>query len=266
MAATLKDLREGLHVSVSQIKTYLLCPRKFELGYVRGEAPAFVPVPLAFGSAFHAALAAFYAEIEKDWTLPPVALLQDVFRASWAAAASGPVPLQVTDGEKESPVDLGARMLQAFHEHAELEPLPVVEGVEVPFSVPLHDPETGEVAEERLVGALDLVVVEDGEHVIVEHKTSARKYTRDQLAYDHQPTAYRLAARELGLDARVRYQVVTKTKTVAVQVEDVVRSPANETDFLLTVVRVLKAVEAGVFYPVRGWQCASCPHQMPCSR
>jgi len=34
------------------------------LNYIRGVAPAFVPVNLAFGSAFHEALAGYYSEIE----------------------------------------------------------------------------------------------------------------------------------------------------------------------------------------------------------
>ena len=35
-----------LIVSVSQVKTWLMCPRKYELRYVRGLPPAFVPVGL----------------------------------------------------------------------------------------------------------------------------------------------------------------------------------------------------------------------------
>ena len=55
---------DGLYVSVSQVKTWLMCPRKYELKYIRGVAPAFVPVNLAFGSAFHEALAGYYNEIK----------------------------------------------------------------------------------------------------------------------------------------------------------------------------------------------------------
>lgn len=51
---------DGLYTSVSQMKCWLRCPRQFELKYVRGVEPAFVPVNLAFGSAIHEALAAHY--------------------------------------------------------------------------------------------------------------------------------------------------------------------------------------------------------------
>ena len=49
---------DALHVSVSQVKTWLRCPRQYELRYVRGAEPEVVPTALAFGSAFHGALAA----------------------------------------------------------------------------------------------------------------------------------------------------------------------------------------------------------------
>ena len=51
---------EGLFVSVSQIKAWLRCPRAFAYRYKQGADPEIVPLPLAFGSAFHLGLAAHY--------------------------------------------------------------------------------------------------------------------------------------------------------------------------------------------------------------
>lgn len=264
-------LPDGLYVSVSQLKTYLMCPRKFELHYIRGLLPEFVPVNLAFGSAFHEALAAYYGEIKNAGVPLRRDLVLDTFRAAWEKAADGPVPLQ---GDEDDELDVGqltdkgVSMLHAFHEYAAPRIANVqVEAVEHGFAVEIHDPDTGEVLEEQLVGVIDLVTAEDGVRFIVEHKTASKKYGEDQLRFDVQPTAYKFAARSMGLgEVALRFQVVTKTKVPAVQVAEVVRDERDEDDLLRTVVGVLRAVDAGVSYPLRGWQCRSCPYKGACDK
>ena len=264
-----KPRHEGLYISISQIKTYLRCPRQYQLHYVQGVPPAFIPIPLAFGQAFHSALAFYYAVI-RDTNVPPsVDDIVDVFVAAWESAASGPIPLQVERDDDEAEVDhveKGKQMLQAFHAYVAVAPKAQVVDVEKDFSVELHDPDTGELLEEKLVGVFDLVVREGDRNIVVEHKSAARRWTDDQLEYDIQVTGYQLAARQLGLgDVGLRYQVITKTKMPAVQVEDVRREAQAEDDFLRTAVGVLRAVDAGAFFPVRGWQCRTCAYEHACS-
>jgi len=264
-----KPKHDGLYTSVSQVKCYLRCPRQFELRYIRGEAPAFLPVPLAFGSAFHAALAAFYGEVKTSGSPLKRDLVLDVFRAEWARALDGPIPLQVDeedDTSTEVVIDKGISMLHTFAEHAEknLDGV-VVESVEKSFAVAIHDPDTGEVMEEQLVGTMDLVVLDHDLRVVVEHKTAAKKYSSDQLRYDIQPTAYKLAARQAGMgEVGLRFQVVTKTKVPAIQIADITRDAQDEDDFLRTAGGVLKAIDAGVSYPIRGWACRGCQFAHAC--
>ena len=68
------------------------------------------------------------------------------------------------------------------------------------------------------------------------------------------------------MKSRSRFQVVTKTKVPAVQVADIHRDEQDEQDFLRTAGGVLKAIDAGVSYPLRGWQCRTCPFQDPCEQ
>ncbi len=255
-----------LYTSVSQLKTFLLCPRRFEFRYVRGLATAFIPVALAFGTAFHSALGRFYLEMQTAGSAPELEVLNQTFRDSWQQQLEGKVPLQA-DEDKDfgAIVDLGVRMLAAFYSHAAGKPVQV-EAIETPFTAELFDPETGELLDEHLVGVFDLVLREQGEkRVIVEHKTSAKRYCRDQLDADPQMSGYAFAAKQMGwADTTLRYSIVTKTKVPAVQVEDVLRGPLAENDFLRTVVGVLRSIDAGVSYPIRGWQCGSCPFKQPC--
>ena len=258
---------EGLTVSVSQLKEFMICPRRYQLHRVLGVEPAFVPVPLALGSAAHAGFAAIYTAIADRGEVPLVDEVVQVFRDAWAVAAEGPVPLQLDD-DAADPVDAGVRMLTAFHAHvATAGPIDVV-AVELPFAgVEVHDPDTGAVLDEQLGGVLDLVIAEGERKVVVEHKTAARKWTADQLDHDFQVTAYQLAARTMGLgdDVGLRLQVVTKTKQAVVVVEDVVRDELAEVDFLRTAAGVLRAIGAGAFWPVRSWACKSCPYAHACS-
>jgi CRISPR/Cas system-associated exonuclease Cas4 (RecB family) len=254
-----------LFTSVSQIKTFLLCPRRFEFRYVRGLAPAFIPVALAFGTAFHSALARFYSGMQSKKAAPELELLEQTFRDSWAQQLKGKAPLQVDDDEDLGAViDLAVRMLRAFYTYA-AGTLVEVEAIETPFTAELFDPVNGEVLDETLVGVLDLVLREGDRRVIVEHKTSAKKFSQEQLDTDPQMSGYAFAANQLGwADTGLRYSIVTKTKSPAVQVENVLRGPLAENDFLRTVVGVLRSIDAGVSYPVRGWQCRSCPFAEPC--
>lgn len=264
-----RPTHEGLYTSVSQVKCYLRCPRQFELRYIRGVAPVFVPVALAFGSAFHAALAAFYGELKVSGAPLRRDLVLDTFRSEWARALDGPVPLQVDEDDETSVVavvDKGISMLHTFAEYAEkaLEGV-AVEAVEKAFAVAIRDPDSGEELEEQLVGTMDLVTIEGGRRVVVEHKTASKKYAADQLRFDIQPTAYRLAARQAGLgEVDLRFQVVTKTKVPAVQVADISRDGQDEDDFLRTAIGVLRAIDAGVSYPIRSWACRSCQFAHAC--
>jgi hypothetical protein len=255
-----------LHVSVSQIKTYLRCPRQYQLKYVLGIEPAFMPVAFAFGSAFHTALGYYYGMVKATGTVPVLEEVTAVFNDAWTNESSGPLALQAEDedGGVDHPAK-GAAMLAVFHTHAGASQV-IVEEVEKGFAIELHDPDTGQLLEEKLVGAFDLVVLEGKRRVIVEHKSSARKYTVDQIKYDVQPTAYKLAGKQLGFPkVGVRFQIVTKTKTPTVQVEDLRRDHQSIDDFLRTAVGVLRAIDAGAFYPVRGWQCRSCQFAHACT-
>lgn len=267
---------DGLTVSISQIKEFLICPRRYQLHRVLGVEPAFLPVPLALGSAVHAGFAATYVGIQATGQVIPLDAILQAFRDEWSGATDGPVALKL-DEDDPDPVDVGTRILTAFHRHVVENPEVDVVAVELPFDgVELTDPDTGEVLDEKLSGVMDLVVregadgavVRDGVHnVVVEHKTAARKWTRDQLDHDFQLTAYQIAARQqLGLgDVSLRYQVVTKTKVAAVQVEDVVRDDLAEVDFLRTAAGVLRAIGSGSFWPLRSWACKSCQYAHACS-
>ena len=153
-------------------------------------------------------------------------------------------------------------MLRVFHERAEI---PHVTAIEQTFSVDLVDPATGEILDLKLVGAFDLVSAGPEMPVIWEHKTAARKYTKEQLAYDLQPSVYAYAAEQAGLGAvKLRYQILLKTRTPGIEICNVERTRAHIREMLTTVTTVLSAIEKGIFYRNHGWACDDCPFAHRC--
>lgn len=255
---------EGLHFSVTQLKTWLMCPRKFEYRYVAGFEPEFVPMALAFGAAFHSALAYHYQWLLRSEPAPVEEVKCRFVDATRLAKAAG-VHLQEDEDSMsyEDSVQKGLQMLDVALNH------PSVQGkvlaVEQPFTVDLFDVASGEVLDERLKGVIDLVLEEDGHRVLVEHKTSSKRYSADQLRFDTQLSGYAFAAEQMGWgDVGLRFSVTTKAKVPQVQVEDVRRDDGDMADFLRTAVGVLKAVDAGISFPIRGWACRSCPYRARC--
>jgi CRISPR/Cas system-associated exonuclease Cas4 (RecB family) len=258
---------EELHVSVSQVKAWLLCSRKYEFQYIIGADKEFTPMPLAFGSAFHAALGHHYSSLMRG-VLSPMAEVAQRFVDSMNTAKAGPVPLQVGDDDEgtgfDDAVAKGLQMLDVTLSHPSALPAKVL-AVERRFVVDLYDPTTGEILDEKLLGYFDLILEEDGHLVVVEHKTSAKRYSLDQLINDTQLGAYAFAAGQMGWgEVGLRFSVTTKTKTPVLQIEDVRRDDGDQSDFLRQAVGVLKAIDAGISFPLRSWACKSCPYKSRC--
>lgn len=265
----LHQLRDGLHVSISQIKAYIRCPRAYQLRYVLGVQPAFKSKALALGSSYHAAVARFYLAVKEDGAPPPLQLICDTFRDGWQREVDSDVPLQADEDESDDNgalVDKGVALLGVFYDMAVKSAAGVqVEAVEKPFAVEIHDPETGEVMQEVLVGAFDLLVNDGHRRTVVEHKTSARKYGEDAIRWDIQPSGYAVAARELGLgEVGLKYQIAVKSKTPAMQVVNLDRTAEDQDEFRRIAASVMRAVDAGIFMPMRSWACRSCPHAHVC--
>ena len=265
MHMSLSELRSRPHLSVSQLKTFLQCPRKYFLQYVDRVPPAFRPIALPFGSAWHEAIDIWLTsstvgdEVDRDLVKQTFAdrLERDV------DADDMPVLFDNDDDNLEKSIALGVRMLDVFLTAV---PLPeTIIGVEAPFAIDLTDPATGDVLPVPLVGAVDAVVEEDGRPIVWELKTSARRWSSDQLEYDLQATTYARAMHLEGhVDVAVKMLITTKATAPAVQIETVTRSRVDERELAHTAASVLRAINAGVDHPIRGWSCRGCPWSGEC--
>ena len=260
------EMRQQPHVSFTQLDQYLRCPLKYRFMYVDRLQPDFVPAALAFGSGIHGA-AAFLLRGAQKGAQPSLEEVQGYFESYWNLETQhSPVRFGEKD-TKETLLDLARRMLEVFHKNQ----VPGVEvvGVEQPFDVPLIDQETGEVLDRSLVGTLDLLERDpEGRLVVVDLKTSARKYTDLQVEASLQLSIYSYATAMNGLadqdDLRLRFDVLTKTKQPELHRYWTQRDRAANLRLFHLAAEILHAIEAGVFVPNPGWQCKDCPFQSRC--
>lgn len=251
------------HLSVSSLKEYLACPRKFRLRRIERRVPEYRPAALAFGTAFHQAISfgLFQHSLGESATGEVV---DAKFRDALHREIHGDeVPVLYQDDETEDALaDKGIEMVQAFWQHV---PLPdAVIGIEKRFALELHDPDTGEVLP-PLVGSIDAAVEVRGRPVVWELKTGKQRWSEDQLLHDFQSTGYQRAFRtEYGVNPDLLLAVVTKTRQPTVQLSRLRRGPADERELLETASSICRAIEAGVDHPVRTWACKSCEYAGAC--
>jgi putative RecB family exonuclease len=265
MSAHLAVLREEPRVSASAIGCYLRCPQQYRFRYVDRLAPEHRSSALLFGSVIHQVLAAYYSTIRQGIGPLSERRLLELFHDRWTKAQAGDVPVLYDKRHCESALrELGARLIEAFAETADSNIYVV--GVEETFSICLDHPATGEALPTRLVGVFDLVVQHnDGRYAVVEHKTAARRWSKQRLENDLQVTLYTLAAPAVGLsNANVYLQLLLKTKQPTVERCSLERSECAKREAIETIAGVLSAIDAGAFYRLRDWHCRSCPFAAAC--
>jgi len=252
-----------LHVSFSQISSYLICPQRFDFQYVRGLPPAHRSSDLVFGSAVHAALADYHRVLAAGRKLPADEVTSQ-FDRSFADESSRPIPvLWADDGAPEKLSSLGRELVSKYVEKVDVHQ---VLAVEQAFSVPASERPPGFAFSEQLVGVVDLVERDaNGATYITEFKTAAKKWDSTRIRYDLQLGVYAAIRSALGFpDARLRLRVFLKTKKPSIETYEPTRDASQIAEAGKVISLVLRAVDHGVFYPLRGWACSTCPYRSLC--
>ncbi len=263
---SLARLRERPHWSHSQINALAnSCSLAWAFRYIYRQVPEFVSASLVFGTAFHAALSYHAARRMqgRDCTAGECSeLLAELLEQGCHAEA---IPIRFGDGESAAALaEKGRDMIRVLL--GSVHPEDEIEGVGVPFSVPLVDA-SGRQLGKPLIGEYDLVVRgPDGVRTVVDWKTSARRWPEGKAEKDLQATCYLWAERQQGHgQSRFRFEVVTKTKSPVCE-----RHPATRemNDFvrLGELVGVLERMVANeCFHPREGgWECNGCPYTTAC--
>lgn len=259
---------ELLHLSKSQLTTYLECSQRYQYQYVLSVPWEVMPAPLLFGKAMHRAVALYYQRKQAglDVTLED---LEAIFHLAWDQGKSN-LPLRFTRGATEDTLRAqGRELLRCFT--AQVKPWRI-DAVEKPFVVDLVDPDTGVILPVKLVGVIDLLESDDEGNVIVtELKTSARKYTEQQGEHQLDGAVYAYAVQQLGVSPTpeqvlIRFDVLVKTKTPQFEQYYFTKDATDFRKFLRLATKVVRAIALDVFVPHEGWYCATCPFLKRCTQ
>ncbi|MCZ6689319.1 MAG: PD-(D/E)XK nuclease family protein [Planctomycetota bacterium] len=254
--------------SYSALSTYVsVCTLKYFFRYVANLEPERSFSRMYFGLAIHAGLEAAYRAWKPD-APAPVGVAKKVFMDDLTIRLEDPM-IEFKKGETpEGLLTEGMAVLDVWAKEARYEE---IISTESEFTVPLVHPGTGEIFERGLKGWFDLVVKDPdtGEPVVVDFKTTARRFSGDKLEADLQIRVYSYAIRQLyGLDrANLRLDVLVRNKKPVFQRLEVSQDSEGDARLFELVRAAGRGVEAGVFWPNDGsiW-CGGCPFTQACAR
>ena len=246
------------HLSSSQINVYMLCGLKYRFQYIDELPRLFRSSALVFGSALHSALSwLFKREIAGlEITLEK---LYQIFDADWYSQTID-TKIKYKEGEPElTLVNLGKEFLGMILN----EPRKKLKGSEVPFSIPLVDPATGEDLGIQLEGFFDLI---EADTTIVEFKTSAQTMVQSDIEYHVQLSAYGYAFKILNGKLAKGFRIVdfVKARKPKIVTFETTRNQQDLEGFFYLAKEVLKSIRSSVFYPHPGYWCRDCEYAFLC--
>lgn len=246
------------HLSASQINLYLQCSLKYRFQYIDKLPRPFKPSGLVFGSVIHSTLDWFNKERIRGNAFSMEKLLK-IFEADWFSQKVE-TEIRYKNGETENGLlAIGKQILnQYFHSDQKM---PV--DAEIPFSLPLVDPMTGEVLGLNVKGIMDLI---EKDHVLVEFKTSARTINQQDLQGSLQLTCYSYAYEMLFQKVPRLIKVVNfvKTRAPKMLVLEAKREKKDSQRFFHMAKEVLRGIYSEIFFPRPSFMCKGCEYEVPC--
>ena len=267
----LEELKNELHLSASQLFVYLNCSLKYQFMYVEARCPEHIPIALPFGSAIHSAMEMYYRSVKDSGNPEPLEGIISRFEDCLSLDLDHsdiPVIYKKEAPDKDSVIKMGKGLLEMFYESVDLTGMQVI-GAELPLSATLYT-EAGSATELKLIGVLDLLLRDqNGELLIVDHKTAARKKAQSTVNEDLAFTAYSYlcAANRYVLpsaDVNCRMDVLRKLKTPKMEQYYTVRTRADRKKFTKIASIVLAGIEGKIFMPQPSWMCSDCSHKKSC--
>ena len=214
-----------MNLSYSRISTLLGCPRKFELRYVEGvRVPA--PSPFYLGRRVHEALAENYRHKFRDGEDMKAEEVGERFIELFSEPDE-----EVDWGESRDYLrDVGVLLIQKYMKSISPNTRPL--NVEFKFE------------RDGVTGICDLI---DQRGMVVDYKTSARRWGQDEADRKLQPLVYAFG---LGGPTNFEFHILTKTKVPAAYIIQTARSMKEISWFSEVLLpRVRRQIEAGIFPP-----------------
>ena len=262
MNPQLTELRKKPHWSFSSLNSFInICSLQWAFRYIYKLESESVSVNLVFGSAFHKTASLLSMLRQKNiYSLPEEAM--NIFSELWDIEYKAEDNLKLSSDELNKLNSTGRKMIECLSTKWLEDNI-----VEVGKAFSIFFPGTSK----PLIGEIDLIVKDDNEKtILVDWKTSARKWPEDKAKKDLQATCFLYAYEQIEPEftadgSQFRYDVVTKTKEPSYTQHITYR---NKDDFqrLAQLIRTVeRAVKAEVFLPNEtGFFCNSCQYASAC--
>lgn len=253
---------ERPHISISQLTTYLQCPRQYYFQYIKAIPWAMTPAAVVFGSVIHEAIEVINRSIMNGNVIDREESVS-IFNKAWLAKVESETIQWKSAEDSADLLVKGIELVGIYHDGFNANK---VRDVELEFRLPILDTATGLFIESHdVVGKID-AISDAGD--IIEIKTASK--TPSQLDIDNnlQLTLYSYAYRMLYGQPEDKLMVISLIKTKEAQVVTLktTRTEANYTRLFKLIESVLKAIDNGLFYtnPLNIWGCKSCQFLEEC--
>lgn len=252
------------YISYSAITTYQQCPLRYRFRYVDGLPESVVSSSLIFGGAIHSALEFHFNELLIGNDPPSQDQLLDVFQDAWRSREADYEDIRFGKGEDHNSLSsLADRMLAAFRSTPAAQSHDTVIGIEEELR--------GELIPgvPDLLARIDLLTTTSDVLIITDFKTARSRWSQNQAENSSsQLLLYSELARRMMPDreVRLRFLVLTKTKTPTVEAFDIDVSRQRAQRTIKVAEHTWRAIEAGHFYPAPSpMNCPSCPFRSACN-
>ena len=228
------------HVSHSQIEMYLRCPRQWFYRYVEG-----LKIPpsgsLILGGSYHKALEGNFKQKITSRTDLPVSDCLDIFSDAWNTRIK---ETESIDWQEEKPgdiKDMGVALVKTYRENIS----PTVQPTLV------EEPYVTDISGVKFVLILDLKDIYD---IVIDHKTSSKSYTQEDVDRDIQASAISFV---LGTPIIFQNHVALKQKVPRIQIVETRRTPADVYWWLEMAMEIIEQMKTGIAPPrPYDWHCS----------
>ena len=262
MSESLSELRKKPHWSFSSLNSLInICSLQWAFRKIYKVESESTPISLIFGSAFHST-AEWIASGRMENESAKSEDVQDVFTESWIWQCRNADKLALSNDEFEQLNTTGRKMVECLNKQWTESDITAVSKA---FSVELPG------ASKPLIGEIDLIIRDpQGKTILIDWKTSARKWPSDKADKDLQATCFMYAYEQItpkykADESLFRYDVVTKTKEPSYTQNCTTRSQDDFLRLSQLVQCVERAVAAEAFLPnEQGFYCKGCEYSSAC--
>ncbi|MFC1553154.1 RecB family exonuclease [candidate division KSB1 bacterium] len=260
---SIQKLRKQPHLSSSGIGDYTECSLSYMFGRIDCLKSEFTSDAMLFGTAIHSVLESFYSSLEAGMTMT-LKELQVLFEEIWQSITEIRDDIQYSKGKDYNILLLEGKELLSVYCNNLPEYDYTILGIEKSFifqieGVPIN-----------IIGVMDLVI-EDDEKVItiIDHKTSSRAFSIEEVNKNFQMSLYNLAAQQTeytGSEILLRFDTLIKTRKPKFESYYTSRSEEDDRRTIKQVQAVWEGISKEVFIPnPNSWKCNYCQFANACN-